>query len=245
MDRRDRRQCAGLVRARTETGLVAPARRGRILGLPSRDHALLRGCRGRGRGPDRSVWHPAATLGGSGDAAPTVLALGCRVCRHDRRESAVPRLAGILRFATVPALERAVVLRRLGRDRRSLLLGSAARGARLGRPAPLGTGARVPRHAPWRHDAGVVGRPRPRRVVGAAGAGGVRGGRRGGLDPALVRSGGPAPGGGGWGGGGRPGRPPRRRGGPRGPSADSPPPGPTGRPPPPPGAAPPPGGAPP
>src|SRR2546427_8763716 len=54
MDRRDRRQCAGLVRARTETGLVAPARGGRIPGLPSRDHALLRGCRGRGGGPDRS-----------------------------------------------------------------------------------------------------------------------------------------------------------------------------------------------
>src|SRR3989449_2075769 len=126
----------------------------------------------------------------------------------DRRESPVPRLAGILRFTTVPALERAVVLRRLGRDRRSRLLGGAARGARLGRPAPLGTGARVPRHAPWRHDAGVVARPRPRRVVGAAGAGGVRGGRRGGLDPALVRSGGAAPGGGPLAGGSRRGRRP-------------------------------------
>src|SRR5439155_7898292 len=228
MDRSDRRQCAGLVRARTETGLVAPARRGRIPGLPSRDHALLRGCRGRGRGPDRSVWHPAATLGGSGDAAPTVLALGCRVCRHDRRESSVPGLAGILRFATVPALERPVVLRRLGRDRRSVLLGGAARGARLGRPAPLGTGARVPRHAPWRHDAGVVARPRPRRVVGAAGAGGVRGGRRGGLDPALVRSGGPAAGGGGWGGGGCRALPPPRRGGAPGPGGRLPPPPPGG-----------------
>src|SRR6266704_558851 len=168
MDRRDRRQCAGLVRARTETGLVAPARGGRIPGLPSRDHALLRGCRGRGRGPDRSGWRPAAAVGASGDGARTALALGRHVRHRDRRESPVPRLAGILRFATVPALERAVVLRRLGRDRRSLLLGGAARGARLGRQAPLGTGARVPRHAPWRHDAGVVGRPRPRRVVGAA-----------------------------------------------------------------------------
>src|SRR3989454_984876 len=155
--------------------------------------------------------------------APTLVgaALGRAVAgrhvRHrDRRESPVPRLAGILRFTTVPALERAVVLRRLGRDRRSRLLGGAARGARLGRPAPLGTGARVPRHAPWRHDAGVVARPRPRRVVGAAGAGGVRGGRRGGLDPALVRSGGPAPGGGLWAGGARPGPPPRRPGGARG-----------------------------
>src|SRR3989454_3961845 len=164
MDRRDRRQCAGLVRARTETGLVAPARGGRIPGLPSRDHALLRGCRGRGGGPDRSGWRPAAAVGASGDGAHTALALGRHVRHRDRRESPVPRLAGILRFATVPALERAVVLRRLGRDRRSLLLGSAARGARLGRPAPLGTGARVPRHAPWRHDAGVVARPRPRRV---------------------------------------------------------------------------------
>src|SRR6266566_3787006 len=102
-----------------------------------------------------------------------------------------------------------------------LLLGSAARGARLGRPAPLGTGARVPRHAPWRHDAGVVGRPRPRRVVGAAGAGGVRGGRRGGLDPALVRSGGPTPGGGVWAGGARRVRRRERRGEPRGQGADS------------------------
>src|SRR2546426_3964827 len=225
MDRRDRRQCAGLVRARTETGLVAPARGGSIPGLPSRDHALLRGCRGRGRGPDRSVWPPAATVGASGDGARTALALGRHVRHRDRRESPVPRLAGILRFTTVPALERAVVLRRLGRDRRSLLLGGAARGARLGRPAPLGTGARVPRHAPWRHDAGVVARPRPRRVVGAAGAGGVRGGRRGGLDPALVRSGGAAPGGGPWAGGGCPARPPRRPGGPRGPGAEFHPPG--------------------
>src|SRR5881296_1139133 len=192
MDRRDRRQCAGLVRARTETGLVAAARGGRIPGLPSRDHALLRGCRGRGRGPDRSGWRPAAAVGPAGVGARTALALGRHVRHRARRESPVPRLAGILRFATVPALERAVVLRRLGRDRRSVLLGGAARGARLGRPAPLGTGARVPRHAPWRHDAGVVARPRPRRVVGTAGAGGVRGGRRGGLDPALVRSGGPA-----------------------------------------------------
>src|SRR6266699_1444283 len=221
MDRRDRRECAGLVRARTETGLVAPARGGRIPGLPSRDHALLRGCRGRGRGPDRFVWPRAATVGASGDGAPTALALGCRLCRRDRRESPVPRLAGILRFATVPALERAVVLRRLGRDRRSVLLGGAARGARLGRPAPLGTGARVPRHTPWRHDAGVVARPRPRRVVGAAGAGGVRGGRRGGLDPALVRSGGPAPGGGLWAGGARRVRHRERRGEPRGQGADS------------------------
>src|SRR5437762_1641499 len=195
MDRRDRRECAGLVRARTETGLVAPARGGRIPGLPSRDHALLRGCRGRGRGPDRSVWPPAATVGASGDGARTALALGRHVRHRDRRESPVPRLAGILRFATVPALERAVVLRRLGCDRRSLLLGGAARGARVGRSATLGTRARVPRHAPWSHDAGVVARPRPRRVVGTAGDGGVRGGRRGGLDPALVRSGGPGRGG--------------------------------------------------
>src|SRR2546423_6821658 len=240
MDRRDRRQCAGLVRARTETGLVAPARGGRIPGLPSRDHALLRRCRGRGRGPDRSGWRPAAAVGASGDGARTALALGRHVRHRDRRESPVPRLAGILRFATVPALERAVVLRRLGRDRRSLFLGRRARGGRLGRPAPLGTGARVPRHAPWRHDAGVVGRPRPRRVVGAAGAGGVRGGRRGGLDPALVRSGGPGPGGGGLGGGGSPRPPPGTPGGAPGPGAASAPPGAAGRPPPPPrGRAPP------
>src|SRR5439155_479887 len=221
MDRRDRRECAGLVRARTETGLVAPARGGRIPGLPSRDHALLRGCRGRGRGPDRSVWPPAATVGASGDGARTALALGRHVRHGDRRESPVPRLAGILRFATVPALERAVVLRRLGRDRRSLLLGGAARGARVGRPATLGTRARVPRHTPWRYDAGVVARPRPRRVVGAAGAGGVRGGRRGGLDPALVRRGGPAPGGDLWAGGARRVRRRERRGEPRGQGADS------------------------
>src|SRR5207253_2449920 len=221
MDRRDRRECAGLVRARTETGLVAPARGGRIPGLPSRDHALLRGCRGRGRGPDRSVWPPAATVGASGDGARTALALGRHVRHRDRRESPVPRLAGILRFATVPALERAVVLRRLGRDRRSLLLGGAARGARVGRPATLGTRARVPRHTPWRHDAGVVARPRPRRVVGAAGAGGVRGGRPGGLDPALVRGGGPAPGGDLWAGGARRVRRRERRGEPRGQGADS------------------------
>src|SRR3989442_1116860 len=56
MDRRDRRQCAGLVRARTETGLVAPARGGGIPGLPSRDHALLRGCRGRWWGARRQAW---------------------------------------------------------------------------------------------------------------------------------------------------------------------------------------------
>src|SRR2546428_2645611 len=199
MDRRDRRQCAGLVRARTATGLVAAAGGGRIPGLPSRDHALLRGCRGRGRGPVRSGWRAAAAVGASGDGARTALALGRHVRHRDRRESPVPRLAGILRFATVPALERAVVLRRLGRDRRSLLLGGAARGARLGRPAPLGTGARVPRHAPWHHDAAVVGRPRPRRVVGAAGSGGGGGGRRGGLDPALVRTGAAARGGGGRG----------------------------------------------
>src|SRR2546429_2652127 len=231
MDRRDRRECAGLVRARTETGLVAPARGGRIPGLPSRDHALLRGCRGRGRGPDRSVWPPAATVGASGDGARTALALGRHVRHRDRRESPVPRLAGILRFATVPALERAVVLRRLGCGRRSLPPGRAARGARLGRPAPLGTGARVPRHAPWHHDAAVVGRPRPRRVVGAAGAGGVRGGRRGGLDPALVRSGGAAPGGGGWGGGGRRPRPPAPPGAPPGPGGELRRPAPTAPPP--------------
>src|SRR5690348_17918208 len=126
MDRRDRRQCAGLVRARTETGLVAPARGRRIPGLPSRDHALLRRCRGGGCGPDRSVWPPVATVGASDDGAPTALALGCRVCRRDRRQSPVPRLAGILRFATVPTVDRAVVLRRLGCDRRSDLLGGAA-----------------------------------------------------------------------------------------------------------------------
>src|SRR5256714_10996186 len=169
MDRRDRRQCAGLVRARTETGLVAPARGGRIPGLPSRDHALLRGCRGRGRGPDRSRWRRAAAVGASGDGARTALALGRHVRHRDRRESPVPRLAGILRFATVPALERAVVLRRLGRDRRSLLLGSAPRGPRPGPPAPLGTGARVPRPPPWRAAPGVGGRPPPRRGGGRAG----------------------------------------------------------------------------
>src|SRR2546426_4005483 len=234
MDRRDRRQCAGLVRARTETGLVAPARGGRIPGLPSRDHALLRGCRGRGGGPDRSGWRPAAAVGASGDGAHTALALGRHVRHRDRRESPVPRLAGILRFATVPALERAVVLRRLGRDRRSLLLGGAARGARVGRSATLGTRARVPRHAPWRHDAGVVARPRPRRVVGTAGAGGVRGGGRGGLDPALVRRGGPAPGGGRPGGGGcRARRPPRPGGAPGRGAQTPPPPPPAGAPPPP------------
>src|SRR5207302_8449256 len=107
------------------------------------------------------------------------------------------------------------------RDRRSLLLGGAARGARVGRPATLGTRARVPRHTPWRYDTGVVARPRPRRVVGAAGAGGVRGGRRGGLDPALVRRGGPGAGGGPWGGGGRRGRPPGSPGGAPGPGAES------------------------
>src|SRR3989442_1116863 len=57
--------------------------------------------------------------------------------------------------------------------------------------------------------------------VGAAGAGGVRGGRRGGLDPALVRSGGPAPGRGVWAGGARRVRRRERRGEPRGQGADS------------------------
>src|SRR2546429_6719105 len=94
------------------------------------------------------------------DAA--ILALGRRVRHRERRESPLLGLAGILRFATVPPLERALVLRRLGRDRRSVLLGGAARGTRLGCAPPLGAGARVPRLAGWGHHArAVAGCPHP------------------------------------------------------------------------------------
>src|SRR5206468_8164518 len=107
-----------------------------------------------------------ASVGSPCGGDPTTMALGRRQRDRDRRESPVPRLAGILRFATVPTLEHRVVLRRLGRDRRSVLLGGAAHGARVGRPATLGTGARVPHRARRGHDVGVVAWPRPRRVVG-------------------------------------------------------------------------------
>src|SRR5207244_13603096 len=99
---------------------------------------------------------------------------------------------GILRFATVPPLGRAVVLRRLDRDRRPVLLDGAARGARVGCAPPLGTGARVPRRAGRGHHAGVVAGPRSRRGGGTAGGGGVRGRGRGRLGAALGRGGGQA-----------------------------------------------------
>src|SRR3989442_15813557 len=128
-------------------------------------------------------------MGSSCGVDPAILALGRRVRHRERRESPLLGLAGILRFATVPPLERAVVLRRLGRDRRSVLLGGAARGARLGCAAPLGAGARVPRLAGGGHHAGAVAGARSRRVGGWGGGGG--GG---------PRRGGGAGGGGGWGG---------------------------------------------
>src|SRR5712691_10803417 len=189
MDRRGRRKCPGLGRAVVEAGLMGAPRRGRVPGLPSRDYALLRRGRGRDRGPDRCGYRPPAPVGPPRGSPPTALALGRRVRDRDRRESPLPRLAGILRFATVPSLERAVVLRRLDRNRRSLFLAGTARGARVGRAPPLGTGARIPRHAHGRHDSSGVARRRSRRVVGAWGDGRVRRGRRGGLDAALVRGG--------------------------------------------------------
>src|SRR2546427_11203005 len=161
MDRRDRCECAGLVRAGAATGLVAPPHGGRVPGRPSWDHALLPGCGSRDPGPHRSGWADAGPLGRPPGGAPPTLALGRRVCHRDRRESPLPRLAGVLRFATTPSLERAVVLRRLGRDRRSVLLGGAARGARVGLSATLGSGAHVSRHARRGHDAGAVAWARP------------------------------------------------------------------------------------
>src|SRR5437870_5609773 len=120
MDRRGRRKCPGLGRAVVEAGLMGAPRRERVPGLPSRDYALLRRGRGRDRGPDRCGYRPPAPVGPPRGCPPTALALGRRVRDRDRRESPLPRLAGILRFATVPSLERAVVLRRLDRNRRSL-----------------------------------------------------------------------------------------------------------------------------
>src|SRR5216683_2022171 len=189
MDRRDRWECTGLGRAIVEAGFVGTPRRGRVPRLPSRDHALLPGGRGRDRGPDRRGYRPPAPVGSPRGCPPTALALDRRVRRRNRRESPLPRLAGILRFATVPSLERAVVLRRLDRNRRSFFLAGTARGARVGRAPPLETGAGVPRHALGRHDSRGVARRPSRRVVGARGDGRVRRGRRGGLDAALVRGG--------------------------------------------------------
>src|SRR2546430_2409054 len=188
-------------------------------GRPSWDHALLPGCGSRDPGPHRSGWADAGPLGRPPGGAPPTLALGRRVCHRDRRESPLPRLAGVLRFATTPSLERAVVLRRLGRDRRSVLLGGAARGARVGRSATLGSGAHVSRHARRGHDAGAVAWQRPRCVVATARDGRVRSCRRGGLDAALVRGRGAAPRGGGRAGGARPGRRRPPRGGRRRPKA--------------------------
>src|SRR6266404_359716 len=126
-----------------------------------------------------------------------------RARRRNRRESPLPRLAGILRFATVPSLERAMVLRRLARYRRSFFLAGTARVARVGRAPPLETGAGVPRHALGRHDSRGVARRPSRRVVGARGDGRVRRGQRGGLDAALVRGGRAPPRRGVWAGGAR------------------------------------------
>src|SRR2546426_7097882 len=103
MDRRDRRECPGLGRAVVKAGLVGTPRRGRVPGLPSRDHALLRRGGGRDRGPDRCGCPRAASVGPPRGGAPPALALGRRVRHRDRRESPLPRLAGILRLATVPS----------------------------------------------------------------------------------------------------------------------------------------------
>src|SRR3989454_1496263 len=70
MDRRDRRECPGLGRAVVKAGRVGTPRRGRVPGLPSRDHALLRRGGGRDRGPDRCGCPPAASVGPPRGGAP-------------------------------------------------------------------------------------------------------------------------------------------------------------------------------
>src|SRR5260370_1540656 len=105
-----------------------------------------------------------------------------RLRRHDRAEPPVPRLAGVLRAAAVPAVERALVLRRLGGDRRSLLLGRAPRGAGVGRAAALGTGPRLPGRAARARHAGAVA-PGRRGRVGPADGDRRRAPRSGTFDP--------------------------------------------------------------
>src|SRR5207247_6779293 len=82
----------------------------------------------------------------------TSVALDRGLRRRRRREPPLPRLAGLVRPASVPAVERALVLRGLGGDRRSILLGGAARRTGVGLPAPLGAGApRTPGHEGGHH----------------------------------------------------------------------------------------------
>src|SRR5207247_8673218 len=95
--------------------------------------------------------------------------------------------SGLVRPASVPAVERALVLRGLGRDRRSILLGGAARRTGVGLPAPLGAGApRTPGHE-WGHHASALDAEGDRCGVGAPRRDGTHGGVRGRLDEALVR----------------------------------------------------------
>src|SRR5581483_7916627 len=110
----------------------------------------------------------AALARGASRRAAARVALGGGLRRRCGGEPPLPRLAGVLRPAAVPALERALVLRRLGGDRGPVFLGGAAHGPRLGRPAPLGAGPRVRdavRGGGGARRGGGTGR---RRVVGEA-----------------------------------------------------------------------------
>ena len=115
-----------------------------------RDHALV----GRRRRPDRRADAGGGrrhdVVGQTPRARRAVVAVDPRAHRRDRLESSGDGLAGLVRPAAVPAVERPVVLRRLGRDRRSLLLAGTARGPGVGRATAPGQAALL--------------RDRPRRV---------------------------------------------------------------------------------